>query len=378
MRIAFASTMSGFAWGGSEELWAAAARLAVARGHDALACVRHWPNQAPAVHDLASRGVLLAHTPRRREKGLQQLVSTLRNPWIRPLERFAPDVICFSHGSAYEMASDKSLNRLLKCASRGSTPYGIICQLNSDVLDLDGTKQELVREYFASAAFVAFVAERNRIAAERHLCMRLPRSCVLRNPVNMASTEVLPWPGNNSDHLRLACVARLHVRYKAQDMLLEALGHPMWKSRQWTLTLYGAGPDEDYLRRLVAMHGHEGRVVFGGHQADVRGIWMSNHALVLSSREEGTPLAMVEAMLCGRVPIVTDVGGCAEWVTDRETGFVAAAPTTSAILSALEEAWRARGRLQAMGALARSAALERFDPQPGETLLRRLEAAARQ
>lgn len=369
--------MSGFAWGGSEELWAAAARAALASGHEVLACVRRWPNQAAALQDLASRGVHLAHAPRRREKGLQRLVSTVRNPWIRPLERFAPDVLCFSQGSAYEMASDKGLNRLLQWASRGSVPYGIVCQLNSDVLDLDGAKQELVREFFAHAAFVAFVAERNRIAAERHLCMRLPRSCVLRNPVNMASTEALPWPTNDSDHLRLACVARYHVRYKAQDVLLEALGHPVWKRREWTLTLHGAGPDEDYLRRLVAMHELEDRVVFGGHQVDVRGIWMSNHVLVLSSREEGTPLAMVEAMLCGRVPVVTDVGGCAEWVTHRQTGFVAAATTTSAILAALEEAWCARGRMQAMGALARAAALERFDPRAGETLLGRLEAAVR-
>lgn len=276
------------------------------------------------------------------------------------------------------MACDKDLRPLLRWAIKGAKPYGIVCQLNTDILDLNGAGQELAREFFNNAAFVAFVAERNRLAAERHLSMRLPRSCVLRNPVNMLSTEAVAWPSLHSGHLGFACVARYHVRYKAQEVLLEALADPVWQKRDWTLSLYGAGPDEGYLRRLVVMFGLERHVVFCGHQPDVRGIWASNHALILSSREEGTPLAMVEAMLCGRVPIVTDVGGCAEWVTDRQNGFLAAAPTVTAMRAALDQAWESRKRLQAMGALARSAALERFDPQPGETLLRRLEAAARQ
>ena len=56
-------------------------------------------------------------------------------------------------------------------------------------------------------------------------------------------------------------------------------------------------------------------------------IWAEHHALVLPSRFEGMPLVVVEAMLCGRPCIVTDVGGNAELIRDGINGFLAKAPT---------------------------------------------------
>ena len=41
-----------------------------------------------------------------------------------------------------------------------------------------------------------------------------------------------------------------------------------------------------------------------------------NHLLVLPSRAEGTPIALVEAMICARPAVVTDVGGNVEWLED--------------------------------------------------------------
>ena len=49
------------------------------------------------------------------------------------------------------------------------------------------------------------------------------------------------------------------------------------------------------------------------------------------------PLALVEAMLCGRTAVVTDVGGNAEWIEDGETGFVAEAATAKSFGAALKE-----------------------------------------
>ena len=59
--------------------------------------------------------------------------------------------------------------------------------------------------------------------------------------------------------------------------------------------------------------------MFAGYQSDVRAIWAREQLLVMSSRDEGTPLALVEAMLCGRSAIVSDVGGNQEWVTEAQT-----------------------------------------------------------
>jgi len=70
---------------------------------------------------------------------------------------------------------------------------------------------------------------------------------------------------------------------------------------------------------------------------------------VLSSRSEGLPLALVEAMLCGRPAIVTNAGGSAEIVEDNINGFIAHAPTTEAFDEALERAWARRSEWEQIG-----------------------------
>ena len=93
-------------------------------------------------------------------------------------------------------------------------------------------------------------------------------------------------------------------------------------------------------------------VTFAGFVRDVSAIWGSHHGLILPSRCEGLPITLVEAMLSGRVPIVTDVGGNAEIVDDGATAYVAAAPTEDALDSAMERAWSERHRWRDIGAAA--------------------------
>lgn len=56
----------------------------------------------------------------------------------------------------------------------------------------------------------------------------------------------------------------------------------------------------------------------------------------MPSRFEGLPLAMVEAMLCARPVVATDVAGHAEIIEDGVTGFLADAPTAGSMAAALE------------------------------------------
>ena len=85
---------------------------------------------------------------------------------------------------------------------------------------------------------------------------------------------------------------------------------------------------------------------------------------------------MVEAMLCGRPAVVTDVIGNPEWIEEGLTGFLAEAPTLYSVSRALERAWQARASWEQMGLQAHRKALERYEPSPGKTLLELLEAAA--
>jgi glycosyltransferase involved in cell wall biosynthesis len=163
-------------------------------------------------------------------------------------------------------------------------------------------------------------------------------------------------------------MARLHVDAKGQDMLIAALASRPWKGEAWSLAFYGTGKDEGALRAQAARAGVAERVRFAGQTSDVRAVWAGHHLLVLPSRAEGTPLAMVEAMLLARPCLVTDVGGCADWVRDGENGFLAP-PTVEGIAAALDRAWAAQRRWEELGRAARATADRLHDPDPGSTLL---------
>ena len=89
---------------------------------------------------------------------------------------------------------------------------------------------------------------------------------------------------------------------------------------------------------------------------------------------EGMPLAVVEAMLCGRICIVTDVGGNAEWITHGINGFLAKAPSTKSILEALKHAWSEKEQWDEIAKNAHSTAAKLYDPHAGATLLNRILA----
>jgi glycosyltransferase involved in cell wall biosynthesis len=117
------------------------------------------------------------------------------------------------------------------------------------------------------------------------------------------------------------------------------------------LYLYGEGAMREGLERLAQRLGLGDRVVFAGH-VNVQEIWASNHVLVMPSRYEGLPLAIVEAMLCGRPVVATNVAGHSEIIEDGVTGFLADAPTVGSVANALERFWVRRCSAKEIGAVA--------------------------
>jgi glycosyltransferase involved in cell wall biosynthesis len=150
---------------------------------------------------------------------------------------------------------------------------------------------------------------------------------------------------------------------KGQDVLLQILAQPEWRERCVEVNFYGAGVYELTLRRMAEMLQVK-NVRFRGHVNDIRGIWEQNHILLLPSRYEGLPLALVEAMWCGRPAVVTDVGGNAELCVEGETGFVAPSPTLSSFDETLHRAWKARTKWSRLGEAARARAENQIPKDP--------------
>lgn len=365
--------MAGFPWGGSEELWTAAALEAVSQGHKVAASVYDWPVIASKIVSLGNNGIIVYKRPLPPKHGdkltriKKKAISYFRNSYtdLADIRRFNPSVICICQGGTYDFLWTNSIIPFIK---KIGVPYVVICQISYDQSKPSESEREYAIQYFSHANNVLFVAEHNLRTTERQLASKIKLSSIIKNPVNLSNLEAVPFP-ILSKKVKMACVARLDINFKGQDVLIEVLSKKKWLKRNWELSLYGEGFHQQYLEKLIEYYGLQDRVKLFGFQTDVKSIWLNNHILILPSRAEGTPLAMVEAMICGRPSIVTDVGGNTEWISEPETGFVAPAPSVSSIDAALERAWRGKRQWENVGKRARRLALRKIDKQPGKTLL---------
>ncbi len=217
----------------------------------------------------------------------------------------------------------------------------------------------------------------NRDVIEANLALDMSAARIVDNPFNVPLDASPAWPAAQGDRWKLACVARLHFQSKGQDVLLHVLRQPKWRARPLEVTLWGedAG-NRAQIEKLIRLYGLQSQVKLGGYVDDVQDVWRTHHALVLPSRFEGNALAMIEAMMCGRMPIVTNVGRVSELIDDGDCAFVAPAATVELVDDALERAWRQRDEWQVMGARAAEAIRTRHSLAPAEDFADAIIAAA--
>lgn len=97
------------------------------------------------------------------------------------------------------------------------------------------------------------------------------------------------------------------VPAKGFDLLIEA-----WGDLDATLLIAGAGTEHTRLERLILDKGLQARVVLAGHRNDVPALLADSDLVVISSRREGFPYAMVEALHARKVIVATRVPGADE------------------------------------------------------------------
>jgi glycosyltransferase involved in cell wall biosynthesis len=348
--LIFVSSMNGDPRSGSEELWSRTAREIASQDIPVSVSVLKSSAFHPRIADLKARGVdLWVH---------QNWYSLPAHPWRWLAQRrygaSAYDLarLISARSAALVVLSDGGglpPIELLELCTAKRLPFVTIGQSNSESFWPTDTIAERFRRVLPKALRCYFVSEANLRLAEKQVGMRIPNSEVVWNPVNLHRDAPIAWPSLSDDsELRFACVGRLLISHKGQDILLEALAAPSWKTRRWRLSFYGEGPMREGLELLAQRLGISDRVEFPGF-APVEQIWASHHVLVMPSRYEGMPLAVVEAMLCARPVVGTDVGGHPEIITDGVTGFLADAPTARSMTAALERLWSRRNEAENIG-----------------------------
>ncbi len=362
--------MNSVPWGGSEVLWYETAELLAEQGHPLALCTPIWPVlPAPLAKAKTEWNVSHCfHPPVQSGQRLQRIVrrftsATGENQRRRWLRQVRPVIFCISNGNAFQGLD------WMEAAMAEGVPFVTIAQAHAEFLSPADAEAGRLIKAFSAARANYFVARANLLLVESQLGFRLPNARLIGNHSRyLPIASSMSWPDQTNQILRLACVARLHPASKGQDLLFRALSDSRWSDRDWQLSLFGAGEQEQCLRRLAQLLGISHRVHFMGYSTTPMEIWKTHHALVLPSRYEGTPLVLMEAMLAGRPAISTAVAGAPELIEHGKNGFLADAPTVQHLQSCLQDAWAKRSQWETMGRAAQANAVKRGTEIPAERL----------
>jgi glycosyltransferase involved in cell wall biosynthesis len=126
------------------------------------------------------------------------------------------------------------------------------------------------------------------------------------------------------------------------------------------------GPARGYVRRELERLGVPHRHVLFRSRDELAQAYHAVDVCLVTSRQEGGPKAVLEAMATGIPVVTTRVGQAAELVVDGENGFVAGVDDVDALVAAVERVHddgELRERVRAAGrATAEAHAEERLDP----------------
>jgi glycosyltransferase involved in cell wall biosynthesis len=127
------------------------------------------------------------------------------------------------------------------------------------------------------------------------------------------------------------------------------------------LAVIGDGESRQSLEATTKELGLAGRVHFTGWWQDVASAMSDVDVVALTSRNEGTPVSLIEAAACARAAVATRVGGVPSVVRDGVTGLLARAGDIEHVAALLGQLLASPETRRAMGEAARVHVRDTFD-----------------
>jgi GalNAc-alpha-(1->4)-GalNAc-alpha-(1->3)-diNAcBac-PP-undecaprenol alpha-1,4-N-acetyl-D-galactosaminyltransferase len=171
--------------------------------------------------------------------------------------------------------------------------------------------------------------------------LRPERVFVIPNPVlpptDLAAdvSSTLP-PADVKPTKSVIAVGRL-VRVKGYDLLIDAFARCADRRRDWDLVILGEGQDRQRLEALALRLGVSARVSLPGSVKDTASAFRSADIFALSSRMEGFPNALLEAMACGLPSVAFDCSsGPRDIIRHSVDGLLVPPESAGALAEALD------------------------------------------
>ncbi|MEZ8097011.1 glycosyltransferase [Photobacterium swingsii] len=184
-------------------------------------------------------------------------------------------------------------------------------QTEHDSWHLHNAKQRRLTKWLLSSNKVQLVADAPRVALQLERMLGRPADHVILNGIDtdhfspghqLFSRQHLCLP---LDKILIGCAGRL-VKEKGLDIAIMAL---VQLPDDHHLVIAGQGPEASALKQLASQHQVSHRIHWLGYCSKMRNFYRAIDLFCMPSRQEGLPLALLEAQACGKSVVATKVGG---------------------------------------------------------------------
>ncbi|RCG32391.1 glycosyltransferase family 4 protein [Sphaerisporangium album] len=208
----------------------------------------------------------------------------------------------------------------------------------------DGVRHDIARHYGALDAVA--VLTRTNMREFRRL---FPRGPVVRIPNAVHAGHARP---SRQENPVVVAAGRL-VAQKGFDLLIPAFARVARRHPEWRLRVFGTGPKKAALGALIEEHGVGGSVELMGRSTRLQDELADASIYALSSRFEGLPMVMIEAMTHALPVVAFDCPtGPADVLTDGTDGLLVPPGDVDGLAAALDRLIGDRDLRCRMGAAA--------------------------
>lgn len=137
------------------------------------------------------------------------------------------------------------------------------------------------------------------------------RTTVIYNPLT-----ITPGPRCNLHAKTFLSVGRMSPLHKGFDILIRAFTRFAQTDKDWKLDIVGEGTEKEKLLHLIKENHLEDRVAVHPFTNDIQQYYTAASVYVLSSRWEGFPLVLMEAISHGLPVIASDIPVCQEFLSN--------------------------------------------------------------
>ena len=154
--------------------------------------------------------------------------------------------------------------------------------------------------------------------------------------------------------LRIGYAGRIEVRQKRLDRMIAIVKKLKEMRIHFRLELAGSGSYEEELKKQIKENNLENEMQLVGrlNSAEISEFWKKQDIMVSCSDWEGHSISQGEAMANGAVPIVSDVSGVRDDITDGENGFIVKVDSVEQFVEKIAYLYEHRELLPIMGGKA--------------------------